>query len=222
MASISKSNLYSNYKSDDSIMKKGCPNLNIGHSSRSIYDSCAYEDRLSESVSPLGYRLNANQIHNCDQCLSTLGPRSSFKGQGVSTSTGHPVATSQSLVDVESVLSNRNLKKSKCRRDEVNSVDVTKFKLQHMRVCNDYLNPLSSRLSYPAANYREVSVNRFIDLPQNAQKVIYWDNAVNTTLEAKDNFMDSLPNPRKDNSLPQEIKGKNPECKIACSATCPK
>ena len=38
--------------------------VNIGHSSRLDYDKCAYEDRLLESVSPLHYRINANQIHN--------------------------------------------------------------------------------------------------------------------------------------------------------------
>ena len=218
----SKSNTYSNCECSNPSINKGCPKLNIGHSSRGSYDCCAYEDKLKESVSPLAYKLNANQIHNCDQCLSTLGPRSSYFGQGVSTSVGHPVATSQALVDVESVLSNRNLKKTKCRRDEVNHVDVNKFKLEHLRICNDYLNPLSSRLSYPAANYREMATNRFYNLNQNPQANIFWDFASNTTLEAKDNFMEDLPRPRRDNSLPTEIKGANKECKIACNAYCPK
>ena len=217
----SKSKTYSNCECTDPFMNKGCPKLNIGHSSRLPYDCCAYEDKLTESVGPLGYRLNPNQIHNCDQCLSTLGPRSSYQGQGVSTSVGHPVATSQALVDVESILSNRNVKTSKCRKDQVNNIDVTKFKLQHMRVCNDFLNPLSSRLSYPAANYRDMAVNRFYNLNQNPQANIFWNFAVNTTLEAKDNFIEQLPHPRKDNSLPTELKGTNPQCKIACNAYCP-
>ncbi len=100
--------------------------LNIGHSSRLGYDSCAYSDRLTESVGPLGYRLEPSWQENCNQCLSTLGPRSSYMGQGVSTAAGPSIATSQKLVDVESVLSNRNLKTTKCRKDQVNPINVTK------------------------------------------------------------------------------------------------
>ena len=93
--------------------------LNIGHSSRLGYDRCAYSDRIQESTGPIGYRLDPNAQENCNQCLSTLGPRSSYMGQGVSTTVGASIATSQKLVDVESLLSNRNLKTSKCRRDGV-------------------------------------------------------------------------------------------------------
>jgi hypothetical protein len=201
---------------------KNCSNLNIGHSSRLGYDKCAYDDKLKESVAPLNYRLNHEQYYNCDQCLSTLGPRSSYNGNGVSTSVGHPVATQQALVDVESILTNRNIETSKCRKDQVNKVDVTKFQLQHMRICNDFLNPSASKLSYPAANYRDMAINRFYDLKHNAQANIFWDFSINTTLEAKDNFASDLPRPSHDNTLPKEIKGANNQCKIACNSTCNK
>jgi hypothetical protein len=168
--------------------------LNIGHSGRLGYDQCAYSDRLQESVGPLGYRLDPNWQENCNQCLSTLGPRSSYMGQGVSTASGFPIATAQKLVDVESVLSNRNVKNTKCRRDGVNPINVTKFGVQHQRVCGDFLNPLSSRLTYPTANYRDMAVNRFYDLDRNPQVNIFYDFAVNTKLEAKDNFVTDVPN----------------------------
>ncbi len=194
--------------------------LNIGHSSRLGYDSCAYSDRLNESVGPLGYRLDPNWQENCNQCLSTLGPRSSYMGQGVSTSVGHPIATSQKLVDVESVLSNRNLKTTKCKRDGVNPINVTKFGVKHMRTCNDYLNPLSSRLTYPAANYRDMAVNRFYNLDRNPQVNIFYDWSVNTKLEAKDNFVVDVPRMWADMATPKAIPGENKPVRYANDAFC--
>jgi hypothetical protein len=194
--------------------------LNIGHSSRLGYDSCAYSDRLTESVGPLGYRLDPNWQENCNQCLSTLGPRSSYMGQGVSTSVGHPIATSQKLVDVESVLSNRNLKTTKCKRDGVNPINVTKFGVKHMRTCNDYLNPLSSRLTYPAANYRDMAVNRFYNLDRNPQVNIFYDWSVNTKLEAKDNFVVDVPRMWADMATPKAIPGENNQPRYANDAFC--
>lgn len=163
--------------------------MNNGHSSRLIYDECAYQDRLQERTNPLLYRLNANQIHNCDQCLSTLGPRSSYMGQGVSTTVGHPTATAQYLTDVESILTNRNLPKSKCKNGEMNPIDVTKFGLKHLPTCNGYLDPMATHLSYPPFNIREMPTDRFYNLPQNPQEPIFYDFAANTKLESKDNFV---------------------------------
>ncbi len=194
--------------------------LNIGHSSRLGYDSCAYSDRLNESVGPLGYRLDPNWQENCNQCLSTLGPRSSYMGQGVSTSVGHLIATSQKLVDVESVLSNRNLKTTKCKRDGVNPINVTKFGVKHMRTCNDYLNPLSSRLTYLAANYRDMAVNRFYHLDRNPQVNIFYDWSVNTKLEAKDNFVVDVPRMWADMATPKAIPGENKPVRYANDAFC--
>jgi len=194
--------------------------LNIGHSSRLGYDSCAYYDRLEESVGPIGYRLDPNSIENCNQCLSTLGPRSSYMGQGVSSAVGFPIATSQKLVDVESVLSNRNLKTTKCRRDGVNPINVIKFGVKHQRICNDYLNPLSSRLTFPAANYRDMAVNRFYNLDRNPQANIFYDFSVNTKLEAKDNFIVDLPNMWVDKLHPEVLCGKNPQIAYPYDAHC--
>lgn len=196
--------------------------MNIGHSSRLIYDNCAYEDRLQESTSPLLYKLNPNQIYNCDSCLSTLGPRTSQNvGIGVSTSVGFPVATSQALVDVESILSNRNVPLNKCKSGEVNPIDVTKFPLVNARICNETLNPLSSRLSFPAYNYRDVAIDRFYNLPKNPQINIYWDTATNTKLESKDNFVFRVPNVQvRDGVLPKEYRGTPGKCQIKCTSGC--
>lgn len=189
--------------------------MNIGHSSRLPYDVCAYEDRLMESVSPLSYKLDTNQIKHCDDCLSILGPRSSLMGNGVSSYVGHPAAVSQQLVDVESILSNRNVKQSKCKTGKVNDINVTKFGVQHMRICNDQLDPQSSRLSYPAANYRDMAINRFYNLDRNPQENIFWNFEVNSSLESKDNFKFKIPKLMKEQMTPQTIPGSNGlKCKL--------
>ncbi|ARF09359.1 hypothetical protein Catovirus_2_308 [Catovirus CTV1] len=162
--------------------------VNFGHSSRLIYDEDAYKDRLSESTAPADYRLDRNNVYNCQQCFSSFGPRTAVMGNSVSTTVGFPPATALELTDVSSILSNRNMKLSKSKNSEVNSVDVTKFKLEHMRSCNNFLNPSSSRLTNPSQNYRDLATNRFYDLERNPQEAIFWDFSVNSKLEAKDNF----------------------------------
>jgi len=180
----------------------------IGHSSRLGYDINTYDDYLSESVSPLLYKLNPNQVNNCNSCLSVFGPRSSIAGnsKGVSTLVGDVTIPSQELVDLESILSNRNVIASKCKDGKVNDIDVTKFSLQHARVCNDFLDGISSRLTNPSDNYRGMSINRFYDLPKNPQANIFYDFAVNTKLEAKDNYRERVPSLIKfDPALPREF-----------------
>jgi len=198
--------------------------MNIGHSSRLPYDKCAYDDYLSESVGPLLYRLNPSSINNCNACLSVFGPRSKVGANsfGVSSTVGHSTAASQDLVDVESVLSNRNVIASKCKDGKVNDIDVTKFKLQHARICNDFLDPIATHLTNPPANYRGMSINRFYSCHKNPQSNIYYPFAINTKLEAKDNYRERVPRLiRFDPALPRELRGKNKPCKYHCYSNCP-
>lgn len=181
------------------------PKLRIGQSNRLSYETQAYADRLAESTGPLGYRLNPQSRYNCGQCLSVFGPRTSLMGNSVSTTVGHPVATSQRLVDVESILSNRNVKTSKARRDQVNPINVLDMPQQNLGQCSEFLNPMSSRLMYPVANYRDVAMNRFYNLTKNPQVNIFYDFAVNTKLEAKDNFDPDIPQPWPDNVGPYPL-----------------
>ena len=202
-----------------SLLNRG---VNIGHSSKLGYDKCAYDDYLAESTAPILYKLNPNQINSCGACLSVFGPRGGHNGYGVSTTVGHTTAPAQDLIDVDSILSNRNVLASKCKDGKVNDIDVTKFQLQHARVCNDFLDPLATHLTNPPANYRGMSINRFEDLPTPAQSVIYWPEMVNTSLEAKDNYVERVPKTRSyDRALPQELKGTQKPCKYPNYSNCP-
>jgi hypothetical protein len=165
---------------------------NFGFSTRLDYDESTYGDRLDESTSPLNYRINSNQIYNNDSCLTILGPRGRF---GVSTPAPNQVALSQApeVVNIESILTNRNVYKSKNRRNEINPIDVTQIKNNNYSGCGNKLNPNSSRLTYPTANFRELSINRFYDLNKNPQENLFWSIATDSKLEAKDNYIERIP-----------------------------
>lgn len=197
--------------------------MNIGYSSRMPYDAGVYEDRVEESTGQLMYRINDNYNQNCSACLSTLGPRSGYQGYGVSTAFGHTAPISQNNIDVDSILSNRNVRASHHRRDQVNKVGVSSFKLQNPRVCGDFLNSTSTRLTEPPSIYRGMAINRFENLPQNPQDNIFWDFSRNTTLEAKDNFRHEITELWDVNaSLPKELKGAQKQCRYDCGAYCQK
>lgn len=175
--------------------------LYTGHFSNPKYDKCAYPEDLYESTAPYSYVMNTDRIHNCNGCLTTFGPRGSFMGAGVSSPTGDVIAAAQQNVDIDSVMSNRNVPLSKCKRGKVNPVDVTRIKTKNIPVCNDYLDAQHSKMTDPAMFYRGAPINRFYDLNKDPQANIFYDWAVNTSLEAKDNFIPDLPEPLTDVDL---------------------
>jgi len=206
---------------DNSINNVPNTGVQFGHSSRLGYDNCYHQERVRESTGPMQYRLNTNQISNCSRCLSTFGPRSSRMCNDISTAPTHSVAPAQDLVDVESILTNRNVLQSKCRDGRVNHFDMSKYTVQHARECDHFLDPVSSRLTNPPQTYRGLSVNRFYDLPKNPQANIFWNFAANTKLEAKDNFVPVIPKMMDPYaSLPKELEGKNEACVYKCAKRC--
>jgi len=187
---------------DQQMLQTSFPsNRNQGYSSREIYDKCYNNEQIERSVGPLLYRLNPNQVNNCDSCLSVFGPRASggtnrgVMGYGDSSSVGQRVtAPAQALVDVDSILSNRNVIKNRCASGDLNPIGINSVQLQHPRICNDFLDPISSLLTNPASNYRELFTDRFLDLGTNPQSVIYWSEQINTSLESRDNYRIRIPN----------------------------
>jgi hypothetical protein len=177
--------------------------LFTGHYSRSSYDKCAYPDQLTESTGIYKYTVNSDRIHNCDGCLTVYGPRGGVNGAGVSTVSGHKIAGAQQNIDIDTIMSNRNLPISKCKKGRVNPVDIKKIKTKHMPVCNDYLDSQHTKMTDPAMFYRGAPINRHFDLPRNPQANIYYDWGVNTTLEARDNFVPVLPVPMNSDTVPR-------------------
>lgn len=191
----------------------------MGYSSRTQYDNCYYPDRLQESTDPVSYMLNKNYIYNCNRCFSYngAGPRSTTMGFGDGTvmKVGH--APANDLVDVDSIAKNINVKISDCKRGKINPINLTKNKTVNYEQCGNYTSPEYSRLSYPASNYRDISVNRFYNLHYDPQQTIFWDMRTNTRLEAKDNWVPDIPELWQDLTPPVEIKGKPLKCGMTCN-----
>jgi hypothetical protein len=168
---------------------------NIGHSSRLPYDDCAYPDRLSESVSPGTYRTQPYYNYNCNSCVNLNGPRASANGI-VAAPIPFADAMAQRLVDIDSMLSNRDVKQSKCKDGMVNKVKVTDYNLLNINACADDNYPGYTSLSHPAYNYKEMPLNRFYNLIKDPQLPIFYNFSTNTVLEAKDNFIYKVPKMR--------------------------
>jgi hypothetical protein len=180
---------------------------NIGHSAKLRYDQCAYDDYLNESVGPGLYRMNPISMNHTSRCTTNLG-NSRASSHGVSTVISQKIAPKQANVDIESILSNRNVLQSKCKDGKVNDIDVTKFTLQHVPECNNFLDPVNSHLTNPTQNYREIPVNRFYDLRTNPQNHIFYNWSIDTRLETKDNFSPSTSTPMSQESvMPVPLQG---------------
>ncbi len=198
--------------------------MNIGHSSKLVYDDCAYHDKLKESVGHLLHQLDPTSIQNCQGCFTSVGPRSSYKGFGIdlyNKKYNAHSAESQNLVDLESILTNRNVPSSKCKNGKVNSINVLDYGLDSSPQCDNYLDPMSSRLMEPSKTYKSMSINRFLDLSRNPQAPIFWNFAINTSLEAKDTYTPKIPIPQNQHWVPISKTGldKYP-CKIQKSVMC--
>jgi hypothetical protein len=170
--------------------------FNFGISSRLHYDTNTIHDDEEQSSAPLKSMLDPNRVKNCRRCFSDngSGPRPSYGGWGNSLAVSDPGNYPQGqLSDIESILRNLNLKNSSSRSGKMNPINVLDFELHDNPKCSRTLDPVSSLLSFPKQLNRSVSINRFYDLNINPQVNIYYDSAVNTKLEAKDNFVSRPP-----------------------------
>lgn len=197
--------------------------FSAGYFSNPMYDKCYYPERYEESTAPFSYITNTNQIYNENACLSTLGARSGYMGVGVSTISGNVPAVSQHNIDVDSILTNRNVLISSCKKGKVNPIDVTKFSAKNLSICNDDLYSENTRLTHPSMFYRGVPINRFYDPIRNPQKNIFFDYATNTVLEAKDNYRFKMPMSLNNNfQLSGDSSWKPKSIKIPGNANCGK
>lgn len=186
---------------------------------RQSYERCAYDDQVRQSVSPLNYALDATQIKNCNECLSVHGPRNKI---------GSYAYRPSSLVDVDSLLSNRNDINTKCIETELKRYlrdDIItqngNFNKYTEKVCqNNFLDAEDTRFTHPKNNYRGLAANRFYKLNKDPQCNIFWDFAQNTRLEARDNYIAEFPDILDDETQPtEEVSGTIKSCGIKCSDT---
>jgi hypothetical protein len=156
--------------------------MNIGSSNRLSYDPDTYSDRVQESTAPLMYNMDINANVNCNVCIPQ---KTTLKSTGFLLNNNFP-----NLIDTETVLTNRNMVASNSRMGEMNTYDMSKLKKDNpQNLCPDQYIPIQSRFEMPPVTSKDVLVDRFIDLPKNPQQNLFWNFAVNTQLEAKDNYI---------------------------------
>lgn len=60
--------------------------------------------------------------------------------------------------------------------------------MKNLNRCDNFMNPISTKMSMPASQLRGYAINTFVDPLIDKQKHIYWNQARDTKQEAKDNF----------------------------------
>ena len=116
---------------------------------KSYHDNDFIDDHISQSVAPILSTLDPNRVKNCKQCLSLNGPMPGHNGWGNSIPIQNPSLTpAQDLIDIDSILSNRNVKSTKAKRGMVNDIDVFQFKKYDAEICDRGLDTLSSLLTF--------------------------------------------------------------------------
>jgi hypothetical protein len=187
--------------------------LEIGEFTRLPYDNdTTYLDKQFISVGTGNYRLSEDNMYNEKACLSTLGPRYSRMGPCNATIEKlQGKAYAQELVDLESIFTNRNVLTSKARTAHLNPINPTLETAKYQTPeCGKFLIPEYSRLQDPPCNYRDTGINRFYNPIRDLQKNIFWNFAVDTRLEVKDNVKLERRVPWKDIAQPPVPYGKEP------------
>ena len=164
--------------------------MNIGHSSKLMSDYGVMGEKNNESIAPGNYRLVKDQIYNRNGCLNLIGPIGS---RGASTAVGNVIAPKQQLTDVSSFLSNRHLKHTALKKGRVNREGLNKFRPKNDKICGDNLAPRYTRMTNPTSSYREMGINRFYNPLRDPQRNLDPPRGINTSNEAKDNWIPKIP-----------------------------
>lgn len=171
-------------------------------STRIPYDECAFREEVTQSVIPGHYRLYDGQYENTGKCILHAGPRN--------TRTYNSSEISQvdrnNLVDVDSILSGRNLQLTSCvegRTLEDLNKQYNGLQLQDPKLCSDFLLPTETRYSHPATNYKITQCAGCFPMEYpiiDPNEFIFWGqngisrDGLGTRNDVKDNYSASNPN----------------------------
>ena len=185
---------------------------NASASDRPLYDLDATYQKTRQSTNPLLYKTNPVQINNCNKCLR-LNPTFGAKNNVAEPDNMNDGCNN--LVDVESMLSNRDIRLG--HYGKVNDINTADFKVDGLRCCNTFLDRHDTRLTHPTENFREMTIDRFEVLNQDHQCNVFWNFETNSRLQAKDEYQMWIPEPIDQTpGLPVPYPGAPKNCKIAC------
>jgi len=150
---------------------------------RLIYDKCAFQERIEESKRPLGYIVNTNQYQHNNTCFGVDGPRSTR----LYNSNEIPEFKRVDQVDIESLLTGRDIKHTKCKKDRTISEKNKKmavFKGKKHKTCNKSRQYTHTRLNQSAQELRSKDFTQYhMDFP-----IIDPRNFVYNGTDSKDIF----------------------------------
>src|SRR5437868_12491748 len=131
-----------------------------GYNTGFKFDQSLYKKDLQQSMGPLQYVLNTNSIKNNHSCSDPFGSY-------ILTDTTSNVTPKLSLTDLESILTNRNAFYSDSDHSRTNPLltqDIANQYAYQYKECPFSLEPIQSRLTDPAKNYRGIGPNRFYNV----------------------------------------------------------
>lgn len=166
-------------------------------STRQSYDKCAYADKINQATNILKYNLDLNGVESCNRCEPIHGPRHKNAQYAYKPS---------SLVDTESILSNRPYRNTQCigkTRDyyvHTNNLlvgtDAEKHKNTYFdKECGKFLDSEDTRFTNPKDWYRGLGFDVFYPLLKDPQCNIYWNSELNTRLFSRDTIFPKMPSP---------------------------
>lgn len=164
-------------------------------------DLCYMNSQIQQSVGPMEYKLNINQIKSCERARPAGGEAPRGATYGVSTTGRGAWLNVVRDVDVESLLTQRSVDTKRCASGELVMMDVKHAPLVHEMPTNKFLNANFTHLTYPIQDYKELSINRFESLPKDPQDSIFWDFSLDTRILQKDCFIQKYPTPLQHNNL---------------------
>lgn len=171
-------------------------------------DREAYFEKVNRSTDPLLYRLDPNFAVNKQKCFAPYGPRA---GQQASDVIGQQI-------EVDSVL--RGISKISTKSNRQQMPDPLKYNAYQLNDCSDYIETEYSRYITPAYDIKGLTTSDLnFDYPlYDPQCNIFENFALNTKLEAKDNFRASWQIPINQRDLfPSTHLGNNREPDIDTS-----
>ena len=152
------------------------------------YDDCRVKKKLQESTGPGRYMLNKPGWGANPYVFSDPQMRIGEWGGNVPKNMGHPI-------DIETKLSNRNVKLSKYGCGNKYNHNITKSYVNVSYPVHSKCTTEESRVSHPAFTYVEKEIDRSHPLlldPQ-ANTVMEFKNNLNTRLLERDNFKPKIP-----------------------------
>jgi hypothetical protein len=161
---------------------------------RQLYQNDYYNTRVAQSVQPLLYHTNPQQLANCAPCempYGSVASRQRYSGSAMAAeNVGH-------ITDVESILRHQSsASRLGSGREHFYAAPVTTPLALSQKTCFRFA-PEESLTSHPKQHYREMDgqLNRIFQREHDASDYTDTRGSIDTRQMAKDSYKMKLPKP---------------------------